>query len=374
MEPLPPPVQLGEIMEEELKQYDGSDSKSPFSWPSKARSMLFKAENFCKACDSWEIWRFVEKVMVSTNHNIPRAIWVAVPQITEYLLGIVKIAHPQLSYESMIWGGGSMQACPRGTKTTSTVINSDDDEHCHHLRRKHEALIIFSHISLSRLRHQGDEIPINSGDEKHYHQLRRNYEALVLQRHLGMIPKSRDLRFKYEASILNDNGLAIISRPLAIIVDALTVLSLAFLRNVAYDIVSLLLLVLVKLSSVQKNSRKHLLLNFLMSLLLLVLVKLSSVQKNFRKHLCSFRKVFQKLERLDKEDDTHVSTKEKSRYRYDGMLDTETMIIPTYRTVAHLLKHLKETKESCGGDGGAAAELRETDIMSDGGDDDGEDE
>ncbi|CAN6933799.1 unnamed protein product, partial [Brassica oleracea var. botrytis] len=59
-----------------------------------------------KACDSWEIWRFVEKVMVSTNHNIPRAIWVAVPQITEYLLGIVKIAHPQLSYESMIWGGG----------------------------------------------------------------------------------------------------------------------------------------------------------------------------------------------------------------------------------------------------------------------------
>ncbi|KAF3515947.1 hypothetical protein DY000_02060898 [Brassica cretica] len=58
-----------------------------------------------------------------------------------------------------------------GTKTTSTVINSGDDEHCHHLRRKHEALIIFSHISLSRLRHQGDEIPINSGDEKHYHQL-----------------------------------------------------------------------------------------------------------------------------------------------------------------------------------------------------------
>ncbi|KAF3515946.1 hypothetical protein DY000_02060899 [Brassica cretica] len=83
-----------------------------------------------------------------------------------------------------------------------------------------------------------------------------------------MIPKSRVLRFKYEASIFNDNGLAIISRPLAIIVAVLTVLSLAFLRNVAYDIVSLLLLVLVKLSSVQKNSRKH---------------------------LCSFRKAFQKI-------------------------------------------------------------------------------
>ncbi|KAH7557612.1 hypothetical protein ACOSP7_027451 [Xanthoceras sorbifolium] len=29
MQPLPPPVQLGEIMEEELKQYDGSDPKKP---------------------------------------------------------------------------------------------------------------------------------------------------------------------------------------------------------------------------------------------------------------------------------------------------------------------------------------------------------
>ncbi|XP_022738508.1 membrane steroid-binding protein 2-like [Durio zibethinus] len=29
IEPLPPPVQLGEISEEELKQYDGSDSKKP---------------------------------------------------------------------------------------------------------------------------------------------------------------------------------------------------------------------------------------------------------------------------------------------------------------------------------------------------------
>jgi membrane-associated progesterone receptor component len=28
-EPLPPPVQLGEITEEELKQYDGSDPKKP---------------------------------------------------------------------------------------------------------------------------------------------------------------------------------------------------------------------------------------------------------------------------------------------------------------------------------------------------------
>lgn len=29
MEPLPPPVQVGEITEEELKEYDGSDSKKP---------------------------------------------------------------------------------------------------------------------------------------------------------------------------------------------------------------------------------------------------------------------------------------------------------------------------------------------------------
>ncbi|KAL3524259.1 hypothetical protein ACH5RR_017093 [Cinchona calisaya] len=29
MEPLPPPVQLGEVTEEELKQYDGADSKKP---------------------------------------------------------------------------------------------------------------------------------------------------------------------------------------------------------------------------------------------------------------------------------------------------------------------------------------------------------
>jgi len=29
VEPLPPPVQVGEITEEELKQYDGSDPKKP---------------------------------------------------------------------------------------------------------------------------------------------------------------------------------------------------------------------------------------------------------------------------------------------------------------------------------------------------------
>ncbi|KAG2286593.1 hypothetical protein Bca52824_046197 [Brassica carinata] len=156
-------------------------------------------------------------------------------------------------------------------------------------------------------------------------------------------------------SRVEHSGLASISRTLAIIAAALTVLNLAFLRNVAYDIVSLLLLVLMKLSSVQKNFRKHLcsfrkvfqkigwLLNFLMSLLLLVLVKLSRVQKIFRKHFYSFRKAFRKIRwyfsfftqdrnkmgysdfgwiRLNKEDDTHVSTKEKSRYRYDEMLDT----------------------------------------------------
>ncbi|CAF1863399.1 unnamed protein product [Brassica napus] len=44
-----------------------------------------------KACDTWKIWGLVEKVMVSTNHNIPRSIWVAVLQITEYLLVSVSI-------------------------------------------------------------------------------------------------------------------------------------------------------------------------------------------------------------------------------------------------------------------------------------------
>ncbi|KAJ6676153.1 MEMBRANE-ASSOCIATED PROGESTERONE RECEPTOR COMPONENT-RELATED, partial [Salix viminalis] len=29
MQPLPPPVQLGEVTEEELQQYDGTDSKKP---------------------------------------------------------------------------------------------------------------------------------------------------------------------------------------------------------------------------------------------------------------------------------------------------------------------------------------------------------
>ncbi|XP_022724608.1 membrane steroid-binding protein 2-like isoform X1 [Durio zibethinus] len=37
MEPLPPPVQLGEITEEELKQYDGSDSKKPLLMAIKAQ-------------------------------------------------------------------------------------------------------------------------------------------------------------------------------------------------------------------------------------------------------------------------------------------------------------------------------------------------
>ncbi|CAF2076348.1 uncharacterized protein LOC106434987 isoform X1 [Brassica napus] len=65
-----------------------------------------------KTCDTWKIWRLVEKVMVSTNHNIPRSIWVAVLQITEYLLGSVKTAHPQLLYETMIYRGlFKMEVC-----------------------------------------------------------------------------------------------------------------------------------------------------------------------------------------------------------------------------------------------------------------------
>ncbi|KAF8107060.1 hypothetical protein N665_0127s0009 [Sinapis alba] len=65
-----------------------------------------------KACDTWEIWRLVENLMVSTNHNIPRYRWVAVLHITEYLHGSVKTAHPQLPYESMIYRGlFKMEVC-----------------------------------------------------------------------------------------------------------------------------------------------------------------------------------------------------------------------------------------------------------------------
>ncbi|CAL9766795.1 unnamed protein product [Musa acuminata subsp. burmannicoides] len=39
VEPLPLPVQLGEITEEELRAYDGSGPNSRSSWPSRARSM-----------------------------------------------------------------------------------------------------------------------------------------------------------------------------------------------------------------------------------------------------------------------------------------------------------------------------------------------
>lgn len=39
------------------------------------------------------------------------------------------------------------------------------------------------------------------------------------------------------------------------------------------------------------------------------------------------------------QDDSEVVPKEKSRYRYAGMLDTETVTNPTDRTVAHLLFH-----------------------------------
>ncbi|CAH8382686.1 unnamed protein product [Eruca vesicaria subsp. sativa] len=39
------------------------------------------------------------------------------------------------------------------------------------------------------------------------------------------------------------------------------------------------------------------------------------------------------------QDDQEVTPKEKSRYRYGGMLDTETVTNPTDRTVAHLLFH-----------------------------------
>ncbi|CAN7045040.1 unnamed protein product [Brassica oleracea var. botrytis] len=55
--------------------------------------------------------------MVSTNHNIPRSIWVAVLQITEYLrvsvsIDNVKTAHPQLLYETMIYRGlFNMEVC-----------------------------------------------------------------------------------------------------------------------------------------------------------------------------------------------------------------------------------------------------------------------
>ncbi|WZZ54582.1 hypothetical protein YC2023_054689 [Brassica napus] len=76
-----------------------------------------------KACDTWKIWGLVEKVMVSTNHNIPRSIWVAVLQITEYLLGSVKTAHPQLLYETMIY-----REIKGGEDEASLEIESGEDE------------------------------------------------------------------------------------------------------------------------------------------------------------------------------------------------------------------------------------------------------
>ena len=58
MEPLAPPVQLGEISEEELKQYDGSDSKKPLLMAIKGQiydvsQSRFKAATFSFGLRFW---------------------------------------------------------------------------------------------------------------------------------------------------------------------------------------------------------------------------------------------------------------------------------------------------------------------------------
>lgn len=47
IEPLPPPVQLGEITEDELKNYDGSDSKKPLLMAIKGQIYDVSQSRFC---------------------------------------------------------------------------------------------------------------------------------------------------------------------------------------------------------------------------------------------------------------------------------------------------------------------------------------
>lgn len=46
-QPLPPPVQLGEITEEELKQYDGTDPKKPLLMAIKGQIYDVSLSRFC---------------------------------------------------------------------------------------------------------------------------------------------------------------------------------------------------------------------------------------------------------------------------------------------------------------------------------------
>lgn len=47
MQPLPPPVQLGEITEEELKAYDGSDPQKPLLMAIKAQIYDVSQSRYC---------------------------------------------------------------------------------------------------------------------------------------------------------------------------------------------------------------------------------------------------------------------------------------------------------------------------------------
>ena len=47
MEPLPPPIQVGEISEEELKQYDGSDPKKPLLMAIKGQIYDISQSRWC---------------------------------------------------------------------------------------------------------------------------------------------------------------------------------------------------------------------------------------------------------------------------------------------------------------------------------------
>ncbi|KAL5994063.1 Membrane steroid-binding protein 1 [Asimina triloba] len=64
-EPLPPPVQLGEITEEELKAYDGSDPKKPLLMAIKGQ-IYDVSQSRCsyRSCSSFLVWSLNSQISV----------------------------------------------------------------------------------------------------------------------------------------------------------------------------------------------------------------------------------------------------------------------------------------------------------------------
>ncbi|WZZ65499.1 hypothetical protein YC2023_076869 [Brassica napus] len=105
---------------------------------------------------------------------------------------------------------------------------------------------------------------INSGDDEHCRHHRRKHEALILQLHLGKGWKFLDLKSKAAESWKHKFQESLPENPMA--------------RDFAYDIVSLLLLVLFQ-ESFPENLMAREFAYDIVSLLLLVLVKLCRVFK-----------------------------------------------------------------------------------------------